>query len=176
MLLISSVTFGGGFVIASFIKKRFSDKLNLLEEDEMLDFIAIAQSCPGAIAVNTAVMAGYRIAGAPGMIAAAAGTVIPPVVILATVSLLYSHFADNRIVSLFLKGMQAGVCAVIFDVTVTLAGKVAKTKSAFRIVIMAAAFIAVFVFKVNVIAVIAASLAIGVAAALIEKKKEGKKV
>jgi len=53
---------------------------------------------------------------------------------------------------------------------------VAKTKSAFRIVIMAAAFVAVFVFKVNVIAVIAASLAIGVAAALIEKKKEGKTV
>lgn len=171
MLYISAFTFGGGFVITSFMKKRFVDKLHLLEENEMLDFIAISQSCPGAIAVNAAIMTGWKVAGAAGMAAAVLGTVIPPVIILCVISFIYKAFSENKYVAMFLKGMQAGVCAVIFDVVYTLAKNVFKTKAFPCILVMFLAFAAVFFFNVDVIIIIAVSFGIGVAAVIYEKVK-----
>lgn len=171
MLFISAFTFGGGFVITSFMKKRFVDKLNMLEENEMLDFVAISQSCPGAIAVNCAILTGWRLAGLPGMIAATLGTVIPPFAILCIISLIYKSFASNTYVAMFLKGMQAGVSAVIFDVVYTLAKNVFKTKSFPCIAVMFLAFAAVVFFNVDVIVIIAASFCIGVAAVIYQKVK-----
>lgn len=174
MLYVSSFTFGGGFVIATFIKKRFIDKLHMLEEEEMLDFIALGQSAPGAIAVNTAMLVGWRISGLPGMLSAMLGTCIPPIVILSVISLFYAAFAENRYVALFLKGMQAGVAAVIADVTADMCVKTKFGRKIMPTVITAAAFIAVFFFKINVIAVILTVLAAGTAAVLITWKKEKK--
>ena len=68
MLSISTFTFGGGFVIVTLMKRRFVDDLHWLDEDEMLDMTAIAQSCPGAIAVNGAILVGQRVAGAAGIV------------------------------------------------------------------------------------------------------------
>ena len=63
MLYISAFTFGGGFVIVSLMKKKFVDEYHWLDEEEMLDLTAMAQSSPGAIAVNAAILVGWRIAG-----------------------------------------------------------------------------------------------------------------
>ena len=67
MLYISAFTFGGGFVITSFMKKRFVDGLHWIDESEMLDLVAIAQSTPGAIAVNASILVGWRVARPPRM-------------------------------------------------------------------------------------------------------------
>ena len=67
-LYLSAFTFGGGYVIASLMKKKFVDEYHWIEEDEMLDLIAIAQSAPGAIAVNGAIVVGYKLAGLPGVL------------------------------------------------------------------------------------------------------------
>ena len=69
MLLISTFTFGGGFVIVSLMKKKFVDELHYLTEEEMLDMTALAQTAPGAIAVNGAILVGRRIAGISGVAA-----------------------------------------------------------------------------------------------------------
>ena len=92
-----------------------------LDEQEMLDMTAIAQSCPGAIAVNGAILVGQRVAGAAGIVVATIATIIPPMVILSLVSYFYALFADNPYVAAVLAGMQAGVAAVIFDVVLTMA-------------------------------------------------------
>ena len=97
-LYISSFTFGGGFVIVTFMKKKFVDELHWIDEQEMLDMTAIAQSSPGAIAVNAAILVGWRVAGFIGMLVAVLGTVIPPMVILSVISLFYSAFASNEYV------------------------------------------------------------------------------
>lgn len=123
MLYISSFTFGGGFVIATLMKKKFIDKMKLFSEEEMLDFIALGQSAPGAIAVNTAILVGWKTAGLIGMAAAVLGTVIPPIIILSVISIFYNIIKDNLYVSLFLKGMQAGVAAVIGDVVIDMCKK-----------------------------------------------------
>ena len=89
MLYISSFTFGGGFVIATFMKKKFVDELHWIDEKEMLDITALAQSSPGAIAVNVAILVGWQVDGLLGMLLAVLGTIIPPMVTLSAVS--YTH-------------------------------------------------------------------------------------
>ena len=175
MLYISAFTFGGGFVIVTFMKKKFVDELHWINEDEMLDMTALAQSAPGAIAVNAAILVGRRVAGFTGMIVSVLGTIIPPITILAVISLFYKAFATNPWVAAVLGGMQAGVAAVICDVVWTLGAKVVKEKSAMSIAIMAGAFIATAFFKVNVIVIILCAAALGVIRLLVERGKAGGK-
>ena len=110
---ISMFTFGGGFVIITFMKRKFVDTLHWIDEKEMLDLAALAQSSPGAIAVNAAILVGWRVGGALGMAVAVVGTILPPMIILSVISLFYAAFATNPYVALVLRGMQAGVAAVI---------------------------------------------------------------
>ncbi len=172
MLYISTFTFGGGFVIVTLMKKKFVDEYQWITEEEMLDFTALAQSSPGAIAVNAAILVGWKIAGFMGMVVAIIGTIIPPMVILGTISFFYQAFASNRYVALALKGMQAGVAAVIGDVVCHLGGNVIKEKSFISIIIMVAAFVSTFFFNVNVIVIIIAAALVGVIRALISKKEK----
>lgn len=172
-LYISSFTFGGGFVIVTFMKKKFVDELHWIDEQEMLDMTALAQSSPGAIAVNAAILVGWQVEGLLGMVIAVLGTIIPPMVILSVISLFYEAFATNTYVALVLKGMQAGVAAVILDVVCGLGANVLQTRSPLYILLMVGAFVANFVFNVNVIVVILAAAAFGVVRALLQLKKGG---
>ena len=174
-LYISAFTFGGGFVIVTFMKRKFVDQLHWITEAEMLDMAALAQSSPGAIAVNAAILVGWRVAGLPGMVVAVVGTIIPPMVILSIIAFFYAAFATNPYVALVLKGMQAGVAAVILDVVCGLGGAVVKTKSAVYIALMAAAFVANFFFDVNVILIILVAAAFGVMRALFQQRKAAQK-
>ena len=72
-LYLSAFTFGGGYVIVTLMKDKFVDKYHWIEENEMLDLIAIAQSAPGAIAVNGAIVVGYKLAGIVGVLTAILG-------------------------------------------------------------------------------------------------------
>lgn len=171
-LYISAFTFGGGFVIVTFMKRKFVDELHWIDEQEMLDMAALAQSSPGAIAVNAAILVGWNVEGLLGMVIAVTGTIIPPMVILSVISFFYAAFASNVYVALVLKGMQAGVAAVILDVVCGLGGNVLKTRSVVYIALMVLAFVASFFFDVNVILIILAAAVFGVARALFQLKKE----
>ena len=173
MLTISAFTFGGGFVIVSLMKKKLVDELHWLDEEEMLDMTALAQSAPGPIAVNAAILVGRRTAGVPGMLAAVAGTIIPPLVIIGAISLIYTQFASNEWVRAALAGMSCGVAAVIADVVAGLGGKVLKSRNALSITLMCTAFVLTYVLKVNVILIILGAGAIGVIRALCAPKKGG---
>ena len=173
-LYISAFTFGGGFVIVTFMKRKFVDELGWIDEQEMLDMTALAQASPGAIAVNAAILVGWKVEGLLGMLVAVLGTIIPPMVVLSTISFFYTAFATNPYVALVLKGMQAGVAAVILDVVCGLGSNVLKTKSALYIGLMVAAFVASFVFDVNVIAIILAAAVFGVVRAVLLQGKAAK--
>ncbi len=174
---ISMFTFGGGFVIITFMKRKFVDTLHWIDEKEMLDLAALAQSSPGAIAVNAAILVGWRVGGALGMAVAVVGTILPPMIILSVISLFYAAFATNPYVALVLRGMQAGVAAVILDVVCSLGAGVVKERSALSIVLMIAAFLATFVLDVNVVYIILAAALVGVGKILVLRraKKEGAK-
>ena len=170
MLYISAFTFGGGFVIVTFMKRKFVDELHWIDEQEMLDMTALAQSSPGAIAVNAAIQVGWKVAGLAGMAVSVLGTIIPPMVILSVISLFYQMFATNRYVALVLRGMSCGVAAVILDVSVSLGRNVLKTKKWVHLSVMAAAFAATFFFKVNVIWIILAAALVGIGMSLADRK------
>lgn len=106
------------------------------------------------------------------MAAAVLGTIIPPMAILSVISLFYKAFAANLYVALVLKGMQAGVAAVIFDVVCSLGTNVLKERSLLQDLVMIAAFAAAFVFDVNVVVIILAAALVGVVRAFWRGKKE----
>ena len=88
-LYLSAFTFGGGYVIVSLMKKKFVDEYQWIDEDEMLDLVAIAQSAPGPIAVNGAIVVGYKMAGLLGIFISVLATIIPPFVIISVISLVH---------------------------------------------------------------------------------------
>ena len=136
------------------MRKKFVETLKWIDEKEMLDIIAIAQSSPGAIAVNTSILIGYKIAGVKGALVTVLGTVLPPLLILSVISLFYTAFRDNKVINALLKGMQAGVCAVIMDTLLNMGTQIIKEKKIISLLIMAVSFIAVFFFRINVALVI----------------------
>ncbi len=172
--VLSAFTFGGGFVIVPLMKKKYVEDLKWIEEEEMLNMIAIAQSSPGAIAVNTSIMVGYKMAGVVGAIISTFGTILPPLLILTLISFFYREFRDNRYISAMLKGMQAGIAAIITDVIFGLSKNIIKKKRILSILMMVFAFVAVFIFSVNVMVVILISGLVGALATLYRDKGEGR--
>lgn len=175
---LSAFTFGGGYVIVPLMRRRFVDDLHWIEEREMLDLTAIAQSAPGPIAVNAAILLGWRVAGPLGAAVSILGTVLPPFLILSVVSLFYAAFRSNPIVAALLKGMQAGVAAVIASVVVDMAGDIFRQKRLLPALIMAAAFLVTLFCDINVVWIILACAVIGIVAAVRQQakgQKEGDK-
>ena len=160
-LKLSACTFGGGFVIIPLMRQRFVEKLGWIEEQEMLDLIAIAQSSPGAIAVNASILVGYHVAGIPGALLTVLGTVLPPLIILSVISLFYQAFRNNAIVNMAMAGMLCGVAAVIFDVVIRMADSIFQKKKILPVLVMLGSFAAVRFFDVNIIIVIAVCGVIG---------------
>ena len=153
-LYLSTFTFGGGYVIVTLLKNKFVDDLHWIDENEMMDLVAIAQSSPGAIAVNGAIVVGYKLAGISGIAFAILGAIIPPFLILTVVSFFYTAFKSNFFIQALLNGMRAGVGAVIISVVYDMGSSVAKTKDITLMIIMAAAFVANYYAKINVIYII----------------------
>lgn len=172
---LSAFTFGGGFVIIPLMRKKFVDQYKWIEEKEMLDLTAIAQSSPGAIAVNAAILVGYRLAGVLGAMITILGTVLPPLIILSIISVAYTEFRDSVIVKYILRGMQAGVAAVIIDVVISMVKDLLKERKVLPVMVMIGAFVATFILNVNVIIIISISGIIGVASIYFLKnlKKSG---
>ena len=153
-LRLSACTFGGGFVIIPLMRKRFVEELGWIEEQEMMDLTAIAQSSPGAIAVNASILVGYHVAGIPGALLTVLGTVLPPLIIISVISLFYQAFRDSAIVSMAMAGMLCGVAAVIFDVVIHMVKTVARQKRILPLLVLLGSFTAVRFFGVNIILVI----------------------
>lgn len=171
---LSAFTFGGGFVIIPLMKKKFVDELGWLEEEEMLNLAAIGQSSPGAVAVNAAILLGYRVGGPLGALVSILGTVLPPLIIITIISAFYTAFRSNPVVNAVLKGMQAGVAAVIADVVINMGGKVVRQKKWIPILTMAGAFLATWYFKINVVIIILVCGALGGIMAWYESRKAKK--
>lgn len=151
---LSACTFGGGFVIIPLMRKKFVQELHWIDEQEMLDLTAIAQSSPGAIAVNASILVGYHVAGITGALISVLGTVLPPLLIISMISLFYKAFRDNPIVNMVMTGMLAGVAAVVCEVVFTMGKNVICQKKMMPIAVMLVSFAAVRFLNVNIMIVI----------------------
>lgn len=171
-LYLSAFTFGGGYVIVTLMKKKFVDELGWIDENEMLDLVAIAQSAPGAIAVNGAIVVGYKLEGLIGALTAIVGTIIPPFAIISVISFFYAAFSSNFIVKTILDGMQSGVAAVIAAVVWDMGSGIVRGKNKMSLTIMAAAFLATAVFNINVVYVVLICIALGVVRTVVRIRRE----
>ena len=171
MFILSASTFGGGFVIVSLMKKKFVEDLGWLEESEMLDITAIAQSSPGPIPINASVILGYRMQGILGSIIAILGTSIPPMLIISIISMFYTEFRESEIIATALMVMRAGVAAVICDVVIKLAKNVIKTGNYLYIALMIIAFVMTYIFGISAITVILLCIGVGVTNLIIDIKR-----
>lgn len=169
---LSAFTFGGGYVIVTLMKKKFVDEYHWIDEEEMLDLIAIAQSSPGAIAVNGAIVVGYKLAGFLGIIASILGTILPPFIIISLISVLYNIFISNVYVKLMLEGMQAGVGAVIASVVYDMGLGVCKEKNKELNIIMILAFVFNYFMNVNVVYIVLGCGLLGFLQTMLQKRRE----
>lgn len=170
-LYLSAFTFGGGYVIITLLKQKFVDELHWIDEEEMLDMVAIAQSSPGPIAVNGAIVIGYKLAGVPGILVSVLGAVIPPFVTLTVISFFYSAFKTNYYIQHLLSGMTAGVSAVIISVVWDMMNGVRRNKDALLMAVMVIAFVANYFLKINAVYIILATAAFGAVRTYINAKK-----
>jgi len=166
LFVISACTFGGGYVIVSLMKKKFVEELHWIDQEEMLNLIAIAQLSPGAVAVNGAVVVGYRLGGFWGVLVGVLATILPPFLIISILSIFYTYFISNVLISTMLAGMQAGVAAVIVSACMELLLPIVQEKQWASLLIFVLAFCAVAVFQINVFVIVLAGLVLGVLGAL----------
>ena len=99
-----------------------------MSDKEALDLVSVAQSAPGVVAVNAAIIIGYRLAGYTGAAVTLLATVLPPLITLTVISYFYDAFAHNYYVQILLRGMQCGATALILDVGINLLQKELKKK------------------------------------------------
>ena len=170
---LSACTFGGGFVIIPLMRKKFVEELHWIEEQEMMDLTAIAQSSPGAIAVNASILVGYHVAGITGAFITVLGTVLPPLVIISIISFFYRAFRDNVIVNMAMTGMLAGVAAVICDVVITMGKTIFRQKRILPVAVLLLSCVAVRFLNVNIILIILICGVVGAADTFYHEKKRG---
>lgn len=168
-LYLSTFTFGGGYVIVTLMKKKFVDEYHWIDEEEMLDLIAIAQSSPGAIAVNGAIVIGYKLAGILGILISILATILPPFIIISILSIFYEAFKSNVLISLMLSGMQAGVAAVIASVVFEMGFYIIKEKKWLLNIVMVVAFILNYFLHVSVIIIVVICGLLGLLISFYEK-------
>ena len=170
-LLISTFTFGGGYVVVPMVRKYFVESRGMFTEEELLNMAAVAQSTPGAIAVNLSALAGYRVAGAVGVAISCIAALLPPLIILSVISAGYAAFASNPVVAAVLKGMQSGVAALIVDLIADMAARILQERSLLLTLLVPAAFAANFFLKINVAVILAVSCCLCAGRVWLRKRK-----
>ncbi|MCQ2484566.1 MAG: chromate transporter [Clostridia bacterium] len=168
-LKIGGFTFGGGYAMIPIIQREIVEKKKWITDDDILEIIAIAESTPGPIAINSATFVGYRVAGFFGALIATLGVVLPPFCIIFAISFVLRQFSELKAVKYAFWGIRAGVLALICKALWTMYKKVDKGLISY--IIMAAAFTVTAVFDVNVLFVIIGCAVFGLVTSLIAGRK-----
>ncbi|MBP1663650.1 MAG: chromate transporter [Bacteroidetes bacterium] len=110
---IGAFTIGGGYAMIPLIQREVVQVRKWISPKEFIDMLALAQSAPGVIAINTAIFIGYKIKGIRGSIVTALGCALPSFVIILLIAMVFSNFKDNAIVERIFKGIRPVVVALI---------------------------------------------------------------
>ncbi len=170
---IGAFTIGGGYAMLPFIQEEVAEKRKWIDESVMLDIVAIAESTPGPIAINTATFVGTRVCGFWGAFAATFGTVLPSFMIIVFLSQVLGRIIHFEPVAFAFNGIRAGVIALIVKALWTMAKKCPK--DLFSAIVGTLAFLVVLFADVSVLYVIIGGGLIGLASAIFAKGRENKK-
>ena len=168
-LKIGAFTFGGGYAMIPMIQKEAVAKRHWIRDEDILDIVAIAESTPGPIAVNSATFVGYETAGFWGAFFATLGVMLPSFVIISAIACVLRQFESLQAVRYAFFGIRAGVLALIIKALVSMYRQCPK--NLLSCVLMAASFAAAVFFKVNVLLIIACCAAAGLVSTLAERRR-----
>jgi len=168
-LKIGGFTFGGGYAMIPLIQKEAVENKKWVTDDDILEIIAIAESTPGPIAINSATFVGYRTAGVLGAMCATLGVVLPSFVIILAISYVLREFRQIQAVQYAFHGIRAGVLALLFKALWTMYKKSPKGWAAY--VVMAAAFLVTAFTEVNVIFVVIGCAIFGLVTSLMMERR-----
>ncbi len=118
---IGMFTLGGGYAMIPLIEEEVVNRHRWIDRKEMLDLIAIAQSCPGVFAINISIFVGYKLNKVRGAVATALGTALPSFLIILAIAIFFHQFEDNRVIAAMFKGIRPAVVALIAVPTFNLA-------------------------------------------------------
>ena len=110
---IGIFTLGGGYAMIPLIEEEVVNRHRWVEKEELLDLIAIAQSCPGVFAINIATFIGYKLQKTRGAICTTVGTALPSFLIILAIAIFFSAFKDNPVVAAMFRGIRPAVVALI---------------------------------------------------------------
>lgn len=169
-LKIGAFTFGGGYAMIPLIQKEVVEKRKWITDDDILEIIAIAESTPGPIAINSATFVGYRVAGFWGAFFSTVGVVLPSFLIILLISLVLTEFQSIKVVAYAFRGIRAGVLALILKALITMYKKCPK--GALSYIIITLAFVLTAFFDVPILAVILGAAFLGLINSFIIKRRE----
>lgn len=177
MLKIGAFTFGGGYAMISLLQNEFVEKKKWMEKEEFLDMVAIAESTPGPIAINSATYIGYKVAGFWGSAFATLGVCIPSFVIIYVISLFLDAFLTFKLVACAFRGIQACVVYLILSAGIKMFKGVKKTPfnlTIITVVLLCSTLFSIFSVKFSNIYFILICGTIGYFASLIKNARERK--
>ena len=166
---IGAFTFGGGYAMIPLIQKEAVENKKWITDDDILEIIAIAESTPGPIAINSATFVGYRTAGFWGAFCATTGVVLPSFVIILAISFVLREFQALKAVQYAFNGIRAGVLALLFKALWSMYQKAPKNWVSF--VVMAASFVLTAFLEVDVLFVIVGCAVFGLVTSWLVKKE-----
>ena len=174
---IGAFTFGGGYAMIPLIQNEAVEKHHWVTDDDILEIIAIAESTPGPIAINSATFVGYRAAGVLGSVFATLGVVLPSFVIILILSFVLQAFQEIPAVQYAFFGIRAGVLALLVKALWTMYKKSPKGWAGY--VVMGAAFVLTAInkfgiFKINMIFVIIGCAVFGLVSSLLMERRAAK--
>ena len=167
---IGAFTFGGGYAMIPLIQKEVVDNKKWITDDDILEIIAIAESTPGPIAINSATFVGYRVCGFWGSFFATLGVVLPSFIIILAISFVLSEFNDIKAVKYAFNGIRAGVLALLFKALWTMYKKCPKGIVSY--IIMAGSFLLTAFLDIPVILVLIGCAVFGLVSSLIMDRRE----
>lgn len=170
---IGAFTFGGGYAMIPLIQREMAEKKGWISEKDILDIVAISESTPGPISVNSATFVGYQVGGVMGSFLATLGAVLPSFIIILAVSFVLKQFEQIRAVKYAFWGIRAGVLALIIKGFISMYKQCPK--NIFSYIIAFLAFAASAIFSFNVLIIIVSAAAVGLAATIIAERS-GKKL
>lgn len=169
---IGAFTFGGGYAMIPLIQKETVEKHKWVTDDDILEIIAIAESTPGPIAINSATFVGYRTCGVLGAVCATLGVTLPSFGSILLISYVLREFQQIQAVQYAFRGIRAGVLALLFKALWSMYKK--SPKGWMPYAVMAGAFVLTAVCRVNVLIVVLACAVFGLVTTGIMKRREQK--
>lgn len=169
---IGAFTFGGGYAMIPLIQKEVSDNKKWITDKDILDIVAIAESTPGPIAINSATFVGYKVAGFWGSVAATSGVVLPSFLVILLISFVLRQFESVKAVKYAFFGIRAGVLALILKALWSMYKQCPKGIISY--ILMALSFVAAAFIKINVLFIIIGCAVIGLISSILMKRREEK--